>query len=89
MFARHARPGKHFRTHLETERLLGIDVVVGEDVLLHPEALPNAVVIGKRPLLGENAQVDNGHIGVVKRLQHIRLAEVQALELQGCQVGGM
>lgn len=71
-------------TYLEPDRRLRIHVVVQQNIFLHPEAFPYAEMIEQRRLLQLNAQIHDRHVGVVKRVQHIRLAKVEFLKLKTC-----
>lgn len=53
-----------------------------QQILAHPEALPDAQVVEQRSLLQLHRQVDDGHVRVVERVQHVGLAKVQLFELQ-------
>ena len=53
-----------------------------QNVLLHSEALSNSEVVEERALLDLHREVDDGHVGAVERVQHVRLAEVESLELK-------
>ena len=67
---------------LEVLCLLPVRVAVEQDVLLHPEGLPDAQVVEQRRLLHLHGEVDDGDVGVVEAVEDVGLAEVEALEDQ-------
>ena len=65
---------------LEVLGLLPVRVSVEQDVLLHSEGLPHPEMVEQRRLLHLHGEVDDGHVGVVERVQDVRLAKVETLE---------